>query len=96
MLFWVRAVGLDVGSEIYPGSHLKDYFSGPIGLALSRCLLTVWVGTEQLGVVGVPGDPSFVETGVSFQQQESLLPQWESGCGNVSFLTTWAYHKNET
>lgn len=24
MLFWVRTIGLDVGSEIYPGSHLKD------------------------------------------------------------------------
>lgn len=96
MLFWVRAIGLDVGSEIYPGSHLKDASSGPLGLALPRCPLTVWVGTGQLGVVGVPADPSFAETGVSFHQPESLLPQWESGCGSVSLLTAWAYRKNET
>lgn len=98
MLFWVRTIGLDVGSQIYPGSHLKDASWGPLRLAFSRCPLTVWVGTGHLGVVGVPADPGFAETGVSFQQQESLLPQWEGGCGDLSLLTWWALPQelNET
>lgn len=72
-----------------------DASSGPLGLAL-RGVRSPWLGAGQLGVVGVPADPSFAETGVSFHQPESLLPQWESGCGSVSFLTAWAYRKNET
>lgn len=90
VLFGVRTIGLDVGSEIYPGSHLKDASWGAPRTGLFEVPLTVWVGTGHLGVVGVPADPGFAETGVSFHQQESLLPQWEGGCGDLSLLTWWA------